>query len=128
MTPENFCYWLQSSFELCDTKQFSEQQVQIIKDHLALVFNKQTPEYWTTTPNYDLSGGGSHTGSPKFPQVDNVCCSDDKKETKFCSNNETESNFTGIDNGEIFNAKFFTPTEPPQEFDLKDLQKTYISC
>lgn len=44
MTPENFVYWLQGVFELTTTKQLSETQTQIIKDHLQLVFNKVTPD------------------------------------------------------------------------------------
>ena len=44
MTAENFCYFLQGYFEL-GGENLSPQQVQIIKDHLALVFNKVTPSY-----------------------------------------------------------------------------------
>lgn len=44
MSPENFCFWLQGYFEL-GGENLSPQQVQIIKDHLALVFNKVTPNY-----------------------------------------------------------------------------------
>lgn len=52
MTTESFCFWLQGYFELGGDN-LSPQQVQIIKDHLALVFNKVTPKYdlgTTTTP------------------------------------------------------------------------------
>jgi hypothetical protein len=45
MTPEQFAYWLQGFVELTETRQFSEQQTQIIKDHLKLVFDKRTPTY-----------------------------------------------------------------------------------
>ena len=44
MTPENFAYWLQGYLELSGTKDFTPAQVQIVKDHLALVLNKKTPE------------------------------------------------------------------------------------
>lgn len=44
MTPEQFAYWLQGFVELSDTSRFTEHQTQIIKDHLALVFTKVTPE------------------------------------------------------------------------------------
>jgi hypothetical protein len=44
MTPENFTYWLQGFFEISDAKKLDETQVQIIKDHLDLVFNKVTPD------------------------------------------------------------------------------------
>lgn len=43
MTPENFTYWLQGFFEISDSNNLSETQVQIIKDHLDLVFDKKTP-------------------------------------------------------------------------------------
>jgi hypothetical protein len=43
MTPENFCYWLWSQFELSDVKSFDETKTQVIKDHLGLVFRKETP-------------------------------------------------------------------------------------
>jgi hypothetical protein len=42
--PKSFCCWLQGYFEL-GGENLSPQQVQIIKDHLALVFNKVTPNY-----------------------------------------------------------------------------------
>lgn len=38
-----FTYWLQGFFEISDAKKLDEKQVQIIKDHLNLVFNKVTP-------------------------------------------------------------------------------------
>lgn len=62
MTPEQFCYWLQGYFELnehgVEHTVLTPQQVQIIKDHLKLVFNKVTQTYpslnsdykWTQTP------------------------------------------------------------------------------
>jgi hypothetical protein len=43
MTTEQFTYWLQGFFEISDVKTLDEKQVQIIKDHLNSVFNKQTP-------------------------------------------------------------------------------------
>jgi hypothetical protein len=45
MTSEQFSYWLQGYFEVGQPKTLDEQQVQIIKDHLDLVFNKVTPTY-----------------------------------------------------------------------------------
>lgn len=48
MTPENFCYWLQGYFELTGItglNGITPVQVNIIIDHLNLVFNKQTPNY-----------------------------------------------------------------------------------
>ena len=44
MTPENFVYWLQGYLELSGTKEFTPAQVMIVKEHLALVLNKKTPD------------------------------------------------------------------------------------
>lgn len=45
MTPEQFCYWLQGAFEILpDNMELDITQLQVIKDHLATVFTKVTPE------------------------------------------------------------------------------------
>ncbi len=56
MTPENFCYWLQGHLELTDTKDLDSNQVDMIKDHLKLVFNKVTPNRYVEYQRYDLTG------------------------------------------------------------------------
>lgn len=43
MTSEQFAYWLQGYAELSDEPPTAEQW-QAIRDHLALVFNKVTPQ------------------------------------------------------------------------------------
>jgi hypothetical protein len=43
MTTEQFTYWLQGFMEVANPATLDEKQTQIIKDHLALVFEKQTP-------------------------------------------------------------------------------------
>lgn len=55
MTPQDFCYWLQGFFELStDGITVTPEQVLIIKDHLKLVFDKQTPDRNATQPfDYD---------------------------------------------------------------------------
>lgn len=45
MSPENFVYWLQGYLELSDSKDLDSNQLDIVKDHLKLVFNKVTPAY-----------------------------------------------------------------------------------
>lgn len=47
MTPEQFCYWLQGHLEMSGVTTLGEKEVQILKDHLDLVFQKKTPEYWS---------------------------------------------------------------------------------
>lgn len=60
MTPENFCYWLQGFFEISNSPILTEAQVKMIRQHLALVFNKVTPPnqqvvtlptIWSVPPN-----------------------------------------------------------------------------
>jgi len=55
MTPRDFCYWLQGFFELTGESDVNgnyltldRTQIQILKDHLKLVFDKQTPDRTTT--------------------------------------------------------------------------------
>ena len=43
MTAEQFTYWLQGFIEINDPKTIEEKETQIIKDHLATVFKKVTP-------------------------------------------------------------------------------------
>lgn len=42
MSERDFTYWLQGYFELSETGGLSEKQVEIIKEHLSLVFQKKT--------------------------------------------------------------------------------------
>jgi hypothetical protein len=65
MTPENFTYWLQGFFEVSDTKKLDEKQVQIIKDHLNLVFNKVTPNRDGIQMGSTLQGGSTVDLLPK---------------------------------------------------------------
>ena len=48
MTPENFVYWLQGWFELNKTIDHragaTPETLQVIEDHLKLVFDKKTPD------------------------------------------------------------------------------------
>lgn len=45
MTGQEFAYWLQGFFELTEGNKITSKQVKIIKDHLALVFTKVTPDH-----------------------------------------------------------------------------------
>jgi hypothetical protein len=42
MTAEQFTYWLQGFMEMADPKALGKKETQQIKDHLKLVFDKQT--------------------------------------------------------------------------------------
>jgi hypothetical protein len=52
MTPENFAYWLQGLLEVGKPETLDKEQVQQIKDHLQLVFKKETSNsfIWKDTP------------------------------------------------------------------------------
>lgn len=47
MTPEQFVYWLQGYAEISGSAP-TEEQWQVVKDHLQLVFKKETPAYLCT--------------------------------------------------------------------------------
>ena len=44
MTAEQFTYWLQGFMEINNPETLGVRETQIIKDHLKLVFDKQTPD------------------------------------------------------------------------------------
>lgn len=44
MDASDFVYWLQGFVELTETSTINEKQWLVIKDHLKLVFDKQTPD------------------------------------------------------------------------------------
>lgn len=50
MTAEQFTYWLQGFMEINDPDRIGPKETQIIKDHLELVFKKETPNR-TIAPN-----------------------------------------------------------------------------
>ena len=54
--PELFCFWLKGFFELSNADTISDKQLQIIKDHLDLVFDKITPDRNGITQTYDGDG------------------------------------------------------------------------
>lgn len=58
MTTQNFCYWLQGFFEIAEPKFLDEKQIQIIKNHLNLVFEKITPHTHSANVSgvFDLIG------------------------------------------------------------------------
>ncbi len=62
MTPENFCYWLQGFFEIRDggvianNTSLTDKQVMEIRNHLRLVFRKETPSLQPLADIYDTQG------------------------------------------------------------------------
>lgn len=51
MTAEQFVYWLQGFMEVSNPDTINKSETQVIKDHLQLVFNKQTPDRY---PNVSI--------------------------------------------------------------------------
>ncbi len=45
MTEKEFCYWLQGFIEIENPKGITASKLEIIKDHLKLVFTKVTPNH-----------------------------------------------------------------------------------
>lgn len=50
MTPQDFTYWLQGFVEMTEADTISDVQWKMIKDHLKLTVNKQTPSYPKVMP------------------------------------------------------------------------------
>jgi hypothetical protein len=73
MTPQNFCYWLQGYFELTNGSNLSEEQVNLIKEHLQLTFNKVT-----------LGVVGGTTGCSYTTPTDNIGTSDASGKASTC--------------------------------------------
>ena len=69
MTAEQFAYWLQGFMEVADPIELDSSQTAVIKHHLALVFNKQTPNRPLTEPN-PLSNRSGTSQPPKFNRTD----------------------------------------------------------
>jgi hypothetical protein len=54
MNERDFIYWLQGFLELSGAKTLNEQQVKIVKDHIALVMTKVTPNTIVGTENITI--------------------------------------------------------------------------
>jgi hypothetical protein len=74
MTAEQFTYWLQGFMEVANPTTLDETQTQIIKDHLALVFDKQTPDRSQGLfPGWNPQNPPSPmTGTPIFPDPSTI--------------------------------------------------------
>lgn len=69
MTAEQFAYWLQGYAELTDAAPTPEQW-QSIREHLALVFNKQTPAApWANKQQAGTPFGNPPWGAPNGAQA-----------------------------------------------------------
>ena len=44
MSPHDFCYWLNGFLEIANPKELNKDQLEVVKKHLSLVFEKVTSE------------------------------------------------------------------------------------
>jgi hypothetical protein len=58
MTPENFVYWFQGWLELERPEAITSEQLEVIKNHLQLVFNKVTPDMRMYTIEHSTTAYG----------------------------------------------------------------------
>lgn len=84
MTTTQFCHWFHGFLTLENPEFISAAQTQIIKDHLALVFNKVTPdrgkialmpqniEVVGTNPHFDIGVNGEIIQKKNFTTKDNT--------------------------------------------------------
>ena len=98
--PKAFVFWLQGFFELSNPSTLDEQQVQIIKEHLALVLQKTT----STSYFHDIQSNikvnlPTFTTYPTGPQcgVCNRICSEEGGICKKCRNTTTTSDLPIVD-------------------------------
>ncbi|WP_028627675.1 hypothetical protein [Metapseudomonas resinovorans] len=68
MTPEQFAYWLQGFAELNPQAPTAEQW-RAIRDHLNLVFKKETPVRIGPTPRIPFMPVVDDRTSPRFPNL-----------------------------------------------------------
>lgn len=67
MTPLQFCYWLQGYFELNPAAEpLTAAQVELIKQHLALAFKKETDALESVLTRL---GGGLKPHAPNMPNI-----------------------------------------------------------
>jgi hypothetical protein len=74
MTPEQFTYWLQGFIELSNPTHLTTRQLEIVKDHLASVFDKKTPNRNTVgwTPEWPVMPGTTAPVGPyTYPDITN---------------------------------------------------------
>jgi hypothetical protein len=60
-----FCYWLNGFFEISGSEELTSDQVKVIKEHLKLVFKKETKEVVKTKTLLD--------GFRSPPKSDRIC-------------------------------------------------------
>ena len=67
MTEREFLFWLKGFIEIGNSKTINETQVEIIKDHLDLVFNKITPNRWPNVQHQITCSMPTNIPAQKLP-------------------------------------------------------------
>ena len=56
MTSRDFCYWLQGFLEISEVSKMTPKQLQVVKNHLAMVFKREIdPSHGDKTMQEELS-------------------------------------------------------------------------
>lgn len=97
--PKSFVYWLNGFFELSGATTLNEQQVQVVKEHLALVMTKTTPSIVSPYPVYPSNPMPSDKLYPLGPKCGtcNKVCSEEGGTCKKCRGNTTTSQLPIVD-------------------------------
>jgi len=85
MTPEQFVYWLQGYMEMANPSSLNMRETRIIKDHLALVFDKKTPEREEEKEPFAFKGIDFDSGKANLNSLPDAN-SHDLWDKKLCSN------------------------------------------
>ena len=80
MDPEKFIFWLQGKLEDRDLSTVDQQELESIRDHLALCFTKETPEknfnmedYMNDNPYPPLYNPDLHSPLNDWPNTQRIC-------------------------------------------------------
>ncbi len=65
MTSKDFCYWIQGFFELSESEELTPRQVEIIKNHLKLVFYHEIDPSYSDNPEVQEVMQAIHDGTSK---------------------------------------------------------------
>jgi hypothetical protein len=68
MKATEFCFWLQGFFELSESEQLTSRQVEMIKNHLKLVFYHDIDPSYSEDPKVQAEMQAIHGGTPKPPK------------------------------------------------------------
>ncbi len=78
MNSIDFCYWLQGHFEISETSELNEKQVEIIKNHLNLVFKHEIDGIYEKGELQNIHDGKPPTGQTVLPGHHHISPNDEK--------------------------------------------------